>query len=165
MHSIKILIVEDCDEDYEFFAASLPRSWSLVRASTGREALDEFAARTFDLIMFDLHLPDMNGLEVSKLYEEAFDIPSPYVFVSGSACPKELAAVLPSWKFISKDDFLTPRFLAKVLRALDSQKKLMIDLPELPPSNGQKFRLLAEESAKNLDRIKEKAGGAFEFEV
>ncbi|MEL4506358.1 response regulator transcription factor [Luteococcus sp. H138] len=46
----------------------------VVEAATGREALDRFAAQTCDLVLLDVGLPDIDGLEVLRLLRRESDV-------------------------------------------------------------------------------------------
>ncbi|MEO7414951.1 MAG: ATP-binding protein [Opitutaceae bacterium] len=62
-----VLIVEDAD--YNAWAATAVLSklgLPSVRARNGREALELFTAKRFDIILLDRNLPDMDGTEVAK---------------------------------------------------------------------------------------------------
>jgi CheY-like chemotaxis protein len=63
----KILVVED-----SLVAARLAQcllsefGFKVVHADCGKKALQEILAHTFDLILLDIDLPDMTGIEVAK---------------------------------------------------------------------------------------------------
>lgn len=60
-----ILVVDDEDLIRYVISAMLESlDTEVVCASTGREALQELAARPFDLCFLDLHLSDMSGIDV-----------------------------------------------------------------------------------------------------
>ena len=61
-----ILVVDDTDDARELTAFILRRAdFDVLEAGTGREAL-EVAARQPDLIVLDVHMPDMDGFEVCQ---------------------------------------------------------------------------------------------------
>ena len=67
MLSPKILIVEDNWEVRELLKVILKeRGYDIQEAETGRQALDACEDRTPDLVVLDLTLPDIDGLEVCK---------------------------------------------------------------------------------------------------
>lgn len=61
----RILIVEDDPNLARVLEAELVRSYDTVVVSTGREALARAENEPFDLIVLDLGLPDMDGLDVA----------------------------------------------------------------------------------------------------
>ncbi len=61
------LIVEDEEKVASFIKKGLfTQGYDSVIAPTGREALDLFENQKFDLIILDIGLPDLNGLEVCE---------------------------------------------------------------------------------------------------
>ena len=71
----RILIVEDESTLCTNIARSLARVGHTVTAvETGRAAVDELTARSFDLVISDLRLPDIDGLSVlGEVEGPAFD--------------------------------------------------------------------------------------------
>ncbi len=60
-----VLLVDDEEESLAFLAAALaPLGLEIVQASTGARARAELAQRRFSLILTDLRLPDMSGLDI-----------------------------------------------------------------------------------------------------
>ncbi len=66
--SISVLVVEDDPDIAELLARSLEKAGYVpARASSGREALNMVRAAMPDLIVLDLMLPEVDGLEVCRL--------------------------------------------------------------------------------------------------
>src|SRR3954471_21154405 len=64
----RILIVEDDPDIAELVARYLDKAGFMTeRAASGREALQTVAARVPDLLVLDLMLPHVDGLEVCRL--------------------------------------------------------------------------------------------------
>lgn len=62
-----ILIVDDASTNRDLFARLLMRQqYTVTVASGGREALDLLRCRRFDLVLLDIMMPDVDGLEVLK---------------------------------------------------------------------------------------------------
>jgi len=65
--SDRILIVEDEPNIASFVQAYLQKAgFQVERAATGKEGIDKATARAPALVVLDLNLPDMDGLEVCK---------------------------------------------------------------------------------------------------
>lgn len=63
-----ILVVEDNPMVLEVVLMVLSRrSWQVTTAESGRDALRKWQAGDFDLILMDLQMPEMNGLEATRL--------------------------------------------------------------------------------------------------
>jgi signal transduction histidine kinase/DNA-binding response OmpR family regulator len=61
---LRILLAEDVPENQEL-AVALLEQWghSVVVAANGREAVQKFDGRSFDVILMDVQMPEMSGLE------------------------------------------------------------------------------------------------------
>ena len=66
--SKKVLVVDDSSIMRSFAKDSLKRLniTSVTEAEDGKAALAELKKETFDLILSDFHMPNMNGLELLK---------------------------------------------------------------------------------------------------
>ena len=70
MESKKILLVEDDDLIRELYARQLTKAGLWVKAvATGEEGLEELGKETFELLLLDIMLPGMNGLQMLKQYK------------------------------------------------------------------------------------------------
>lgn len=79
---MKILVVEDEHKLAGFMFKGLQQAGYLIQLSeNGSEALNKAASETFDLILLDLMLPGMTGIEVLKNLR-AFKISTPVIIVS-----------------------------------------------------------------------------------
>jgi len=71
-----ILVVEDEEAIASFVAAYLRNDGFTVRmTASGREALRLFASETPSLVVLDLMLPDLDGMEVCRRIRETSDLP------------------------------------------------------------------------------------------
>ena len=63
----RILVVDDERSMRELLAIVLGREgYEVVVAENGRQALDELERRPVDLLISDIHMPDMTGLDVLR---------------------------------------------------------------------------------------------------
>ena len=72
----KILIVEDNADLLKVLQLLLKDSYETIPAMKGRQAVDIAAAERPDLILLDIVLPDMNGLEIARLMRQHPDTQS-----------------------------------------------------------------------------------------
>jgi two-component system KDP operon response regulator KdpE len=64
---LTVLLVEDEAQMRRFLRSSLPaHGYALVEVDSGREAIAQAGTRNPDIILLDLGLPDMDGVEVAK---------------------------------------------------------------------------------------------------
>lgn len=74
--SKKILIVEDDKGISDFIIPELEHEgFSTVLAETGRQALEKFDEENPDLILLDVMLPELNGLEVLRRIRAKSNVP------------------------------------------------------------------------------------------
>jgi CheY-like chemotaxis protein len=62
----KIAIVEDAKDNRDFLYYLLRDEYRVLRYGSGAEALQDFARQVPDLIVLDIWLPDIDGVEVLK---------------------------------------------------------------------------------------------------
>ncbi len=73
---MNILLVEDENSICEVEAAYLRRAgYTVTEAADGQEALDKFSSNHFDLVVLDLNLPKVDGIEVCKRIRSKSGIP------------------------------------------------------------------------------------------
>jgi putative two-component system response regulator len=62
-----ILIVDDQQQNIELLEAYLaPQGYEIIRAVSGQEALDKYFANQIDLVLLDVLMSGMSGIEVLK---------------------------------------------------------------------------------------------------
>jgi signal transduction histidine kinase/DNA-binding response OmpR family regulator len=66
--SFKILLAEDTEVNAILVRTRLERQGHIIkRVCNGREAVDAFKKDTFDIILMDIHMPEMDGLEATAI--------------------------------------------------------------------------------------------------
>ena len=100
-----ILLIEDEPPIRRFLRASLPaQGYHLEEATTGEEGLLQAAMRRPDVIILDLGLPDIDGLEVTKRLREWTT--TPIIVLSARGREDDKIAALDA----GADDYLTKPF-------------------------------------------------------
>lgn len=97
--------------------------YSTLWWSTAKDALDRLAAETFDLVLCDIHLPDMNGEEVLQRLNEAPGR-APVIFVTAFAEIEQAVRLVKA----GAEDYLAKPFdvaelLGKVSSILDRSER------------------------------------------
>lgn len=109
-----ILIVEDEVGIANFISAILKANdYKLIKAGTGKEAISMTASYSPDLILLDLGLPDMDGMDVLKNIREWSKIPVVIVSARGHEREKVEALDLGADDYITKP-FGTAELLARI---------------------------------------------------
>ncbi len=106
-----ILIVDDERPILRFLSASLGGQYEISEAATGEDAIHAVANDHPDLMILDLGLPDMDGVEVTRRVREWTDMP--IIIVSVREQETEKVAALDA----GADDYLTKPFGAGELLA------------------------------------------------
>src|SRR5262249_6448981 len=70
----KIAIIEDVEDNRELLYYMLRDEFKVTRFSNGEEALQHFAEDTPDLIVLDIWLPGIDGVEVLKRVRQHEDL-------------------------------------------------------------------------------------------
>lgn len=99
-----ILIVDDEAPIRKFLRASLAEGHRLVEAETGAAALRLAAEQPPDLVILDLGLPDLDGLEVLRRLREWLS--APVIVLSARGQERDKVAALDT----GADDYLTKPF-------------------------------------------------------
>lgn len=118
-----VLIVEDEAGICGFIAAVLrSNDINVIKAQTGKEAISITASHCPDLVLLDLGLPDMDGLEVLKTLRQWTALP--VIVVSARGHEREKVEALD----LGADDYITKPFgiaelLARIRTALRHSQK------------------------------------------
>lgn len=82
---IRILLAEDDDGMRAYLARALERSgYDVSVAATGREAADMVESGTFDLLLTDIVMPEMDGIELAQRAQALTPAPK-VMFITGFA--------------------------------------------------------------------------------
>ncbi|MBU6474375.1 MAG: response regulator [Alphaproteobacteria bacterium] len=115
---ISVLAIEDEPEIRKFLAAALvSNGFSPAFALTGREGLAHLKARVPEILILDLGLPDMDGLEIIKSLRGWSDIPVIILSARGQEQDKIAALELGADDYLTKP-FSTGELLARLKAAL-----------------------------------------------
>ena len=100
----KVLTVDDDEFVREILAAYLEDSgYEVLQAENGRLGLEIFRREAPDLVMLDLRMPEMDGLEVlGRITEESPDTPVILVSGMGTIGDAIKALKLGAWDYIAK---------------------------------------------------------------
>ena len=108
----RILIVEDEEKIARFVTLELEHEgYQVEHAADGRTAVDLALERNYDLILLDVLLPQLNGMEVLRRVRKHKDVP--VIMVTARDAVMDKVAGLDA----GADDYLTKPFAAKELLA------------------------------------------------
>jgi len=111
----RILVVDDEEDILELVRFHLSREgYQTALAASGEEALKKAGRDAFDLIVLDLMLPGLDGLEVAKALKAAPKTKSePRIMLTAKGEDADVVAGLE----IGADDYITKPFSPRVLTA------------------------------------------------
>jgi two-component system KDP operon response regulator KdpE len=101
---LKILVVDDERAIRRFLAVALASQHTIFEAASGEEALQVVTLERPDLVILDMGLPDMDGVEVTRRLREWTDIP--IIIISVREREEDKIAALDA----GADDYLTKPF-------------------------------------------------------
>ncbi len=142
----KILLVEDEEDILELVKYNFEREGYRVTAvATGEQALRALKDQTYDLVVLDLMLPGVDGLEVCKSIKadpETCDVPVIMLTARGEDADVVTGLELGADDYITKP--FSPRVLIARLRAVlrrlsaqDAEEKLPVDFNDLVIHQGR----------------------------
>jgi two-component system KDP operon response regulator KdpE len=100
-----VLVVDDEPQVLRFLRATLPaHGCRVAEAETGQQALVEAATRAPDVVLLDLGLPDLDGIEVTRRIREWSAVPIVVISARGQEADKVQALDAGA------DDYLTKPF-------------------------------------------------------
>jgi DNA-binding response OmpR family regulator len=127
-----ILLVDDEDSVQKLLTYPLERDgFRVVAARDGEEALERFAERTYDLVVLDLMLPKLDGLEVCKRLRASSSVP----IIMLTARDDELDKVLGLE--LGADDYITKPFSIREFRSRVRALLRRATAPRPAESDGQ----------------------------
>lgn len=86
MNKKSILVVDDTPEEIDILAGLLSNSYKVLAATNGETALHIAKSSQPDLILLDIVMPGMDGIEVCRrLKEDENTVDIPLIFLSAKA--------------------------------------------------------------------------------
>jgi DNA-binding response OmpR family regulator len=126
--SSTILLVDDEDSVQKLLTYPLERDgFQVVQARDGEQALKLFGDQPIDLVVLDLMLPKVDGLEVCKRLRASSDVPIIMLTARGEELDKVLGLELGA------DDYITKPFSIREFR---SRVRALLRRAALPRNGG-----------------------------
>jgi two-component system alkaline phosphatase synthesis response regulator PhoP len=127
---MRVLLVEDEENIRESVKLNLELDgFEVVEAKTGREGLNKFKSEHFDLIILDIMLPELNGLDVCEQIRLT-NLKVPILMLTAKGEPEDRIAGLKK----GADDYLPKPFhLDELLLRIQNLIKRTSENPENTP--------------------------------
>jgi DNA-binding response OmpR family regulator len=117
-HSARILLVDDEQSIQTLLSYPLRKEgYDVVQATDGRQALDRFDEQNFDLVVLDLMLPKVDGLEVCRRLRSKSAVPIIMLTAKSEEIDKVVGLELGADDYITKP-FSMREFSSRVKAAL-----------------------------------------------
>jgi two-component system alkaline phosphatase synthesis response regulator PhoP len=136
MSSIRnILVVEDDADIANLLRINLEKEgYEVTRAADGREGIQLFNQGSYDLVMLDLMLPLVDGMEVCRHIRNSEDYVPVMMLTAKSEDANKVAGLE-----IGADDYITKPFsIAEVLARVKALGRRVEKLTQLAQSSGEK---------------------------
>jgi DNA-binding response OmpR family regulator len=109
---VRVLLVEDDERIRQALSLALSdEDFTVDEAGSGEEALPRLQSESFDVVLVDLTLPGMDGLEVVRTLRARGDLP--IIVVTARTDARDMIAGLEA----GADDYVTKPLMASVLAA------------------------------------------------
>ncbi len=115
----RVLLVED-NQFNQFIAKSMLEKWSMdvTLANNGKEALLKLQEETFQIVLMDLQMPEMGGLEATRRIRSELGLDVPVIALTANA----IKGVLEECYTAGMNDYIAkpfnPEILAKKIKSL-----------------------------------------------
>ncbi len=114
MDKIKILVVDDEQHILELLEYNLVENgYEVTTVDNGTKALELAAKGSFDLILLDVMLPEINGVEICKKLKHELNIDTPVIMLTAKS--EEIDKILGLE--LGADDYVTKPFSVRELLA------------------------------------------------
>ncbi|NME67961.1 response regulator [Flammeovirga aprica] len=82
----KVLVVED-NMFNQLLVVNILEGWGMeiVTAENGQEAIEKFEEHTFDIVLMDIQMPVMDGIEATKIIRKKFDDTLPIIALTANS--------------------------------------------------------------------------------
>ena len=100
-----VLVAEDEESNYELVRIVLQKRYNLIHAHNGIEAVTMFEEEKPDLILMDIRMPEMDGLDATRIIKEV-NQEVPVIALSAYAFPENIREA----KAAGCDDFMAKPF-------------------------------------------------------
>ncbi|MCI8790240.1 MAG: response regulator [Lachnospiraceae bacterium] len=114
-----ILVVDDDVMNLKRTKLILEKHYDLILAKSGEEALDKLKGESIDLVLLDIAMPGMNGIETFKhMKEDGVEVPVIFLTASGDEDDVVAAISLGAVNYLKKP-FLPKDLLERIAKEFE----------------------------------------------
>lgn len=157
LNGLKVLLAEDNEMNRLVAINTLSYfGIQIIEAENGLIAVERFKEEAFDVVLMDLHMPEMDGMEATRIIREELKSKTPIIALTANAFKKEVDMCLAA----GMNDYVTKPFeenllLLSILKQVGSEKNK--HHADNEPSAS------AEKKLYDLEKLKEASRGNDEF--
>lgn len=130
---LRILVVDDIEINRQILSKTLEKfGCSVAVAVNGEDALRQLAEGSFDIVFMDISMPEMDGMEATRIYRQMESRPSPLFIVGLTAHDDPLMAsscIEAGMNLVE----VKPLRVARLNDVLTECQQRISDLERLPP--------------------------------
>lgn len=156
---VNVLLVEDHNINQVYAISLLEDQGAIVElAENGMEAIEKLKEKSFDIVLMDIQMPVMGGVEATKIIRDQLKSEVPIISLTANALKGDNDKYLNAGmnEYVSKP-FKTEELVSKMAQLLQK--------PQVRQNGSTEKTILLEESAKlyNLDHLLKMANGNTNF--
>lgn len=112
-HEMTILVVEDNKDMLEYISGLLSSEYDIVVAGNGAEALDQISSHDVDIVISDIMMPEIDGMELCRrIKNDITNSHIPVILLTAKSLSSDELAGLEA----GADDYITKPFSITILR-------------------------------------------------
>ena len=143
--ALHVLLVEDIELNVIVARSVLEKLGNSVDvAMTGKEALEKFTPGEYDLVLLDIQLPDMTGLDISRQLTTRYareDLP-PLVALTANVLKDKKEYLDAGMDDVLSKPLAVPALMATIQKFWDNQQSASEKEPQMPQVNSEKQQAL-----------------------
>lgn len=117
----RILVVDDDTMNLKRTKMILGKTYDVEMVESGREALEKMRREDFDLVLLDIAMPEMDGIETfERMKASAYDVPVIFLTASGYEDDVKRAINLGAVNYLKKP-FFPQELLKRVAKEFDRE--------------------------------------------
>jgi PAS domain S-box-containing protein len=158
LSKVKVLAVEDNELNKMVLQVVLEKYGCQIEiASNGEEALEILTAQDFDIILMDVQMPVMDGIEATRIIREKRNITTPIIGLSANALREEVTIC----KSAGMNDYLVKPYTEKQLMEvmLSYIKEIHVTLPAAQEEAKLDLTVLRQYVGDNEEMLNQVIGG------
>ena len=122
----RILVVDDDTMNLKRTELILGKQYDVILVESGEAALRKLRIEKIDLILLDIAMPEMDGIETFERMKKEFDIKIPVIFLTASGYEDDVrtAIELGAVNYLKKP-FFPQELLKRVAKEFEDRKSVV----------------------------------------